>query len=603
MKKVAPTFLLLIAFLAFNSCSIIKKNDPEKKVRTYLEEFEDDLQDSDLVILGHFQVDKSKEVIMKALRIIQNIDINKDSVRCAMDFNSALVFFDENTIRVEVRGKHISLDTSNPLEQDTKFTMWLASNNTNGFKIIKFDAEDLYQDYHQMVWYVKEKVAREKEIASKQIYFAQSRKLRETYDSVIWFTHYQDSIYYYVVNGKWENYFIGEKATKLDSVRMGLVSETGRVIVPPNYNLVGTIGFELPDIVEVRRNNLIGLFSIEGKELVPANYNLIVPYNEGDAAWIVKQDSTYGWFSKEYAYHEGFPSSQAEKYMNEFKYLGKEVSIDAKSKAIAEILSLDHMGFGIVVPSNYLVSSGALSEIVSDMIIGNSLLGTGYVEYVKTTGAFLEQLSDKLVAFVLSLKHGYVSGREGFYEKSTNDVTFMDKNKVKISRYQSISSKIEFKTIDNSLLEVKNLFATNSNEDQGFAGGIEWNIPVYEYLNVAEGVVKLSSFRDFQFTEFVKMDSSYLEGDFVCWDSKSNKQMKTQFLSNETIEAIRNEVLAANGYIFADQEISKQFEYRKWYKPKYGRYKDVIAVMSEIDQHNLIFLENIVGTLDTESVL
>jgi hypothetical protein len=99
------------------------------------------------------------------------------------------------------------------------------------------------------------------------------------------------------------------------------------------------------------------------------------------------------------------------------------------------------------------------------------------------------------------------------------------------------------------------------------------------------------------------MDSSYLEGDFVCWDSKSNKQMKTQFLSNETIEAIRNEVLAANGYIFADQEISKQFEYRKWYKPKYGRYKDVIAVMSEIDKHNLIFLENIVGTLDTEALL
>jgi hypothetical protein len=40
-----------------------------------------------------------------------------------------------------------------------------------------------------------------------------------------------------------------------------------------------------------------------------------------------------------------------------------------------------------------------------------------------------------------------------------------------------------------------------------------------------------------------------------------------------------------------------------WYKPKYGRYKDVIAVMSEIDKHNLIFLENIVGTLDTEALL
>jgi hypothetical protein len=50
---------------------------------------------------------------------------------------------------------------------------------------------------------------------------------------------------------------------------MGLVSETGRVVVPPAYDLVGTIGFAKEDIIEVKKDGLVGHYNLEGKELDP----------------------------------------------------------------------------------------------------------------------------------------------------------------------------------------------------------------------------------------------------------------------------------------------------------------------------------------------
>jgi hypothetical protein len=603
MKNVACSLFLLMAFVALNSCSVIKKNDPEKRVRAYLKEFENDLQDSDLVILSHFQVDKSKEAIMKAIRIMQNMDVNKDSVRCIINFSEASVFFGENNIIIGVEGKHISLDALNPFEQITKFTMLLKPDN-DSFKIHRFEADNFYFNYLEMVREIKEKKNREREIASKKIFFDQARKLRQTYDSVIWVTRYQDSIYYYVVNGKWKNYFLDEKDTKPDSVNMGLVSETGRIIVPPEYSLIGTIAFEEPDVIEVKKNGKVGLFNMDGKELVAAVYDLIIPYDIGLVASIVKQDSIYGWLDNSYEYHQGFPDLTSKNYIKQYKYLSREMMINSKSKPVIEILHIENMYHGIVVPSNYLFRSGVTKEIISGIFTVDNALGWGWLDYIQVRGSMFKNITQKLSAFIVSLKTGYVEGREGFYE--SNNITFVDEKDNQVAKYESKSGEIEFNKIDSALLEIKINTRATDYESFSYAMGKskkEWNFPNYQYMSLVEGVRKFESTRIYSFTEFVKMDSSYLKGEFFYWDETKQKSGTRTFLSDETIEDIRNEILASNGYIFADEKISKESEYRKWYKPRYARYKDVIDNMSEIDKHNLQFLESIVGTLNAEGVV
>jgi YARHG domain/WG containing repeat len=604
MKKSTIALLLFLTIAAIQSCSIFKKNDPEKNVRAFLKQFEDNLQKSDEIILSQFQVDKSKEVILKAIRILQNKEKDMDSVRSEVNFSLATVFFEDKDIRVEVQGEYTSMDVSNLFEQETKFAMWLAPSNTNEFKIIKFEANDFYQGYQEMIWQVKEKAAREREIASKQIYFNQARKLRQTYDSVIWVSHYQDSIYYYVVNGKWKNYFLNRNEIKLDSVKMGLVSETGRVIVPPDYDLVGTIGFETDGVMEVKKNNKVGLFAMNGKELTSAIYDNIIPYGEGDIVFIVKQDSIYGWLDKSYAYHKGFPDKDSENYITRYKYLSREVTIDKTSKTVTEILDIKHMGFGIVMPSNYLVSSNTFSEIIADISLGDeNMMGWGGTQYLKTERSLLNKISDKISALIVSLKTGYVGGREGFYERSYSKIAFKDENNVPIGSHESLSANIDIKKIDSTLLEIKNIFATTNREEYNpLNNASESNLPIYQYFNLSGSVQELKSKRNYSFTEFVKIDSSYLIGNFLVWDSKSNQQVARNFLSNETIKEFRNELLAANGYIFSDKGTSEQFGYFDWYEPRYSKYKDFIDDMTEIDKHNLQFLETIVGTLNAEGV-
>jgi hypothetical protein len=595
MKNIAIVF---ISIIALQSCSIFKKNDPEKNVRTFLKQFEDNLQKSDEIILSQFQVDKSREAILKAMRIMQNKDGKIDSVRSAINFSGASVTFEGNDIRVLIGGKYISLDDSDPREQHAEFVMLLKPDN-DSFKIMQFDADNFYYDYKSMVREIKEKKEIEREIASKKIYFDQARKLSQTYDSVIWVTRYQDSIYYYVVNGKWKNYFLDEKETKPDSVKMGLVSETGRVIVPPDYSLIGTIAFDKPDVVEVKKNGHVGLYSMDGRELVPAIYDWIIPYDKHDIAGFVKQDSIYGWLDNSYAYHAGFPNKFSEDYVMEYKYLSNALVVDGHSKTFTEILDIENMGVGIVMPSLYLVASGVLDEIIPRVYRDVTSLAWGGTNYIQVRESFFKRISDNVSALIVRLRNSYTEGREEFYEE--NKVNFISSNSMRRESFE-ISDSLTAINIKDTLLEVRMVRTPSAYNLSFHHGENEWNPPIYHYFSIVNKIEKMESKRVFQFSEFIKMDSTYLTGEFAYWDPKAEQHMTRFFLSNETIKNIRNELLATNGYIFADEKISKEFEYRNWYRPQYGRYKDVIDQMSEIDKHNLQFLETIVGTLNAEGV-
>jgi hypothetical protein len=100
-------------------------------------------------------------------------------------------------------------------------------------------------------------------------------------------------------------------------------------------------------------------------------------------------------------------------------------------------------------------------------------------------------------------------------------------------------------------------------------------------------------------TDFVKMDSSYITGPFDFYSSRGMDSR--QYLMNETLEVMRNEILASYGYIFSDRNTDLHFRAFAWYNPQHENISEVESLLSENDRHNLKFLERILGPLQDAS--
>lgn len=604
--------MLLMAFVILLSkgCTTTKATDYEKNITVFLDLFEKNLVASDEVILKQFKIQQSEkniteEGIMKAIRIMQNRDQNIDSITCSLNFKGAIFTQENSIVRVEITSKFKSIDPTYSVINNSKFILWLTYIDEKPV-ITKIDAIHFYNSYRDAVRDLASQKNRQRILSSLQHHLEQAHNLQQTYDTVVWFTQYNDSIYYYVANGTFNNYFLDYSAEHPHSFTMGLVSETGRVVIPPAFDIIGTIGYSKLRVVEVKKNGRVGHFSLDGKELVPPVYDWIILSEEiNDSTYaLVKQDSLNGWLDKSFTFHKGFPDKETERYIREFGYLDSATLVSKDVTTITRILHPEHSGFGIVIPPSYLVSSGILNEVVSEINLGEQAGGTGReyygTEYIKSKGSIFERISESLSALFVMIEGSYLGGREDFYRYKT--LTFVDSKGNLIGSEQLYSGENKFKQIDSTLLELKTtVTASDAGEywDMGDEPG-DWNPPQYRYYKISletNAVVVLESNRRFACTEFVKMDSSYLMGEFVYWDSTQNTTGIRNFASNETLIEMRNEILASYGYAFTDPKVINYFKYRKWYISRYQNYDDFMHEMTEIDRHNLEFLESMIGTL------
>ncbi len=73
----------------------------------------------------------------------------------------------------------------------------------------------------------------------------------------------------------------------------------------------------------------------------------------------------------------------------------------------------------------------------------------------------------------------------------------------------------------------------------------DYYMPTYTYFLLDKtGVSEQTSSRTYNFTEFAKLDSSYITGSFYYWDQKTAKLTEVGALGLPTLEFMRNEILA-----------------------------------------------------------
>lgn len=577
-----------VALLAL-SCSIMKKDDPEKEVRDYLVSFQTSLTGKDEDILAQFQVDQSAEALLKAVRVLQNTD---SYIVCDFQVGTAGLRFEPGKVQVYIPTQ-LSIkglerrDTANHV-----LTLWLTRGKDSYF-ISQFDGEPFYQSFlklkNSVEWEAQQAVA----MGERQPIYTRAHELEATFDSVIWFANSKQETYFYVTKGPWSNTFLHIDETPYPpTTKMGLTDSRGNVIIPLEYERIGALNFLPGNLVEVMRAGKVGYFDVARKvQVAEPLYDFIVPYSN---LYLVKTDTTYGWLDQAFLYHTGFPTPAAGQWLKNFDFLQQPILIAAGKQTFCEIPSERFAGNGLLPMPSYLYKFGVFQEIESG-ISTTTVPIEGWSEYVESLGSRLERIGEKLSVIVTSIRERYLEGREEFYDRSL--ITVVTNTQEALGIQQVPLAKLSLRKID-TLLEVSggtelNEFSTDVEE--GFQGELNSNRYFYYSLSPSGKLSPLTSDRRFPQTQFVKLDSSYLKGDFYVLNSETGDTERAAYLSSYTLTYMMNELLAANGYRFSDVENVQRFVFERWYVPKFTDLAECEAQMNAIDRHNLEFLRRMLA--------
>jgi hypothetical protein len=593
MSRKALLYFAVFTASVFAACSVIKNEDPAQGVRTFLVDFQASLTKSDQDILQYFRVTQSRDAVLSVIKILQNKD--KD-VSTSVQFGQADITVEEPGYRITIPATFkLSGDESSD-KDETTLVLWVTVEDKS-FIITQFQGEEFYQAFTSFKNSNGWEIARNSAMESRLWVHEKARELETKFDSVIWYTTYGKDNFFYVVEGEWKNYFLDyeNKAGRNPNVKMGLADSNGELIIPIAYDLVGTIGFERTGLVEVKRSGKVGYFDLDKKELVLApEYDVIIPYTDANSCFaIVKKDTLYGWVTRNFEYHDGFPNERAKEIIDNYEFLPKNLRLKGGDQAFCEIPNKEYIGNGIVMPSTYLVANGLFKEIEGG-ITTTEVPMNAWTEYKETKGTLFTKISDELSAVVTLINERYLEGREEFYE--SNQVVFVNSRRDTVGQAKISGGELSIRTIEPQLLEV------TTPEDGWFMendASEEYNLTHYGYFAVAENgsVVKLESKRLFAQTQFVKLDSSYLSGSFNVYNQELGGKQTTDFLSLKTVTSMRDEILGDYNYAFPKDYHPGTGDW-KLFEPEYTDH--YLESMTEIDRHNLHFLDEVIKAMKSE---
>lgn len=582
---------VIIFFLVFiASCSLLNKDaEKERRVREFLLQFKADLGRADSAVLRHFQVAKPKEALLLALNVLRNQD---SFVLCEIDFEQASVTVQGTSI-VAIPVAFRTRDESKTREEEFLLTLVL-DDKMDSFVISDINGEAFYSTFwklkNSLRWIEEEYLA----IEERKPIFAQARQLESQFDSVVWFIRHAGQTYFYLVEGDWTNHFLEprQKQKRDTTVRMGLTTFDGTVILSPDYDLIGTPGFFSDDVVEIKRNGKIGYFDLKTQTmLIEPKFDLVIPPPSEKQWAIARMDTTWGVISNDFHFTPALDSITID-WVDNFRFLGKSIRLSCENYSCAEIPHVDHVGYGVVIPPSYLVANGIFSEIQAGFCATNGPLNA-YTEYLESKPTIYDRVTGTLKALITAFEEHYLEGREEFYHSSR--IVLLNQGSDTLGVLDVPSNGIEVRLLDSTTLEVKAMTETWwMNDYQTIVGENVVSVYFYYRLNHQVKPEKLKSRRLFPQTEFTKLDSSYVMGNFSIYSQETKKVVNSSFLSATTIAFMRDEILASYGYQFAEPNRVKLFQnIMEGYSPEHESIGDFESMLTETDQFNLVFLNSL----------
>jgi len=568
-------------------CAILQREGPEKKARELMVAFQQSLNKPDEEILKFFDTEQSHISLLGAIQILQNTD--SAVVKCAVDFTNMAIepvkFFDENAVAVKVSATFTAMTGEAPAQQ-AELTFYIAERNS-AFKIVSLDGNNFYNAFTSMKHDIQYATHIEAEIKEREAIYEIARNLEEKFDTLVWYTQYNGKVYFYAVSGDWneESLYPQSKVPRPD-YKMGLIDETGKEIIPMAFKMIGTPGISLENAVEVETEYGYGYFSLDGDTLVSPDYTQIIPYPpEG---WIVQSAGQYGFVDNQGKYTEGFINKEAETYVKEFAYLPSHVTISEAYYTLCESPRQEGAGSGLLISPSYWVAAGFFDRIEFGFTTtaSNAPVG-GWTEYIEVGETIFLNISEHVNVLATSFKERYLEGREEFYEHS--ELKFMDENQSTFFIEEVRAATIDIKKISDELMELSQTENRIYFEMSGMEGRI-LNPRMYRYYKIDGGNVNiLDSKRGYPETEFVKLDDSYITGNFFIYSQEVGNSYPVSTLPVTTLKNMRYEILAEYGLKIKDEAALEWLQQDK-YDPRYEREEELEEFLTDIDRHNLQFL-------------
>jgi hypothetical protein len=662
--RTPPIYVAVFIGTVIVACSVLKSENSDKEILEFLSKLQADLKlPAREYVAKHFKTtNQSHETIIQAIRVLQNTDTL--GLLSSADFQNPHLTRYETRTEVKIPVKFSLTIDNESIERQTNLILWLDRRNEE-FVIVEIDGEQFYQTYTELrnekVW----SAARKQELKNREPIYTTARELEKTLDSVIWYAEYNNELYFYAVRGTWKNSFNGDPEYPVSDYKMGLVNSKGDTLIPFEYEMIGTIGFAFPDMIEVKRNGKYGYLDLASKQfVVEPQFTMIIPYQKYGTWAMVVQDSVVGTLNKNFEFVEGYPDDESVVYYDNYQYLHKTVVLKAGNQIFCEIPSADYAGMGIIVPPSYYVKNKLFAPIIAG-INTTQVPMKGWTDSIERNSMF-SRIGDNIRALISVVSERYIGGREEFYGESS--VTFVNEtDQVLAETRMPTDQEIYFNHVDEYTIELR---ATATGYHY-YVPGNERDIPVYKYFRMGQdnSLQELTSTRIFPFTEYVKIDSSYLEGPFSMYagyveneeepaeesyeetsedtatpeevdaeptdgeaeaapdesvsDEPSSEEqtddseqeevseeeyveyeedyeepvyVTVDFLSLPTISLIRDEILAAYGVAPSNNENRVRLVGHGHILTDATR-DDVETKMSEIDRHNLAFLEKVMSLM------
>lgn len=599
IKPFLPALVMSVAALVA-ACSILKKDDPEAQVQKFLGAFQASLKQPEAEILKQFETQQSPQAILTAISVLRNTD--STLMNCIARFSESQIIIDEGGIRVIFPITLASKTLNEPAIRESSILMWLKQNGES-FLITQFDAEEFYSTYVSLKYEVEHAAHKQQELAERREIITRAQSLEEQYDSVIWYAKNPDATYFYVAAGNWDVERFQSKGAGIptSATKMGLTDYDGKVLLAPKYDLIGTPGTMYSDVVELMDNGKVGCYHLRLNKVIDPAFDMLVPSDDDGVFFIVKSDTTYGYINDSFEYVAGLPEG-AQKYIDHYGFFPDNYTFSASNNVVCEIPNEDYLGSGVIVPPSFWIKSKLFEPVISGIVI-EGMAFRAYREYIETKKSFFADVTENISAIVTTIKERYLEGREEFYIQ--NQLMFVSgRDTLSISNNLWGTGDFEFKRIGN-LIELK----TYVDQDPSYldyddgAPEQDLDIPRYRYYEIGENLTlqELATKRAYAHTEFVKLDSTYITGDFEHYSPDNGEVESISFLSDVTLREMRNEILASYNYVFNDQDLRDMYiSNGSSYKPE-NNLAQVMELVNDIDRHNLAFLEKIIGPVEDPS--
>lgn len=412
-----------------------------------------------------------------------------------------------------------------------------------------------------------------------------AQRLQTKYSSVPYYFDYKNEPYFYV----------GFRDKNDTSTKFGLTDGEARLLLETDFDKLYNPDVTLVKCLEVKQVDKLGLFNYAENVLLEPQFEYIVP-EAGDYVERAYGTKNGAWYKIEF--NDEFKVTECQyDFVETLRSLDYSSSIFQNrpliniATVLGETEYAQYTGNGVAITPSYIERLGVIPKISQDLILREQGTDVGLEEL---TLSYVDHSSiGSITSFILNLYETNFDMRD-FVEDQKVLVVLNHSNNSSKARSINFLYKEYFCQEENIVHISDSLIEVQSTQSSGLLYHWESTFAYYSILPSGE-IEHLKSNRNFDASKFTLLEERHFKG---CFGKSMTQEERDQLssedhdlsvwrsdhLSIEDLDIMRNEIFAEFGYKFSTAKWQDYFGQFAWYRPAFDNIDDQL---SETDKANI----------------